>query len=398
MLQKIIAASLILIPVICWPGWSDGIRAPKEAVGVVSLMAIVIVSLLTYHLKPFKNKWLLILMGWCFLTTLVGINIPVYLEKGILLQMPPLMIAAKSLFYVTLSVMSIVCLSSVSLDLGKLSKIVNFTVIGLCVYGILQALGLDEIFKVANGRGWIAESVWTGLNTQDVGAFSHRVVATVGNPAILSMFLAICVPFSLYRIKEEGKLSLILALLIIGIAQSFTGVICALISSLVYFFFTNRKMIVVIVAIILLVGAVSYRQLPSFINPTGRLDVIKESWQILDRKPLTGMGLGSFENMVGGNPDVVAKLKNEAWKEAHNEYWQTWFETGLIGLILLLMAIGSTIRRFMKKITLETVVLMSSFAAVMVASAGYFTFRVSPVAYYVVIIYGLLENKIGEVT
>jgi O-antigen ligase len=125
--------------------------------------------------------------------------------------------------------------------------------------------------------------------------------------------------------------------------------------------------------------------------------VIKESWNILYKKPLTGMGLGSWEHRIGGDPNVVAKLRNQNWKEAHNEYWQAWWDTGLIGLILLLMAIGSTIRRFTRKITLETVTLASSMVVILIASMSYFILRVSPLSIYTVLIYGLLEQKIGEV-
>jgi len=395
MLYRIIAASLILIPVFCWPGWGEGIRAPKEAVSIISLMAIVIVSLTTYHLKPFRNKWLLILMGWCFFTVLIGINVPVYLEK-IILQMPPMMIAAKSLFYITLSVMSIVFLSSIPLDLNKISRVINFTVMGLCAYGLLQAVGLDEFFRVAGSTtGWVAKSIWDSVGSE-AGSFSHRIVSTLGNPAILSTFLAICVPFSLYRLKDEGKFSLILALIIIGMTQSFTGILCTAVSSIVYFAFTNRKIARIIIVSIIVIGAISYKAIPTFLNPTGRFEVVKQSWKILDKKPLTGLGLGSFEHLVGDNPDIVARLKNQNWKEAHNEYWQGWFEIGLIGLMLLCMAIGSTLRRFLKKITLESVVLMSSFVAILVAGAGYFVLRVGPIAFYIIVIYGLLENKIGE--
>lgn len=400
MVERIIAFSLALIPFFCWQGWNEGIRTPKEIASIVSLIAIVGVSLFTYSLKPFKNKWILILLGWCYLTTLFSIHIPLYFKEGVL-QLPSQLIAYKSLFYITISILSIICISSIPINLNKMARVINWVVVGLCLYGIVQIFGCDEFFRVADqSTGFIASNIWSGtnlgINGIGFGDLTHRVVATTGNPAILGLFLAICLPFSFYRIKNEGKFSLILGLLFIAITHSSTAILCVMLSSIFYFFFTNKKIMFILIILSLLGGGIIYYKAPSLFKLTGRVEVIKESWKVLYQKPLTGMGLGSWERLIGEDPEMVAKLKGQNWRETHNEYWQAWFEVGLIGLILFLLALWNTSRRFLKNINHETIILASSFMAIVVASLTYFTLRVGPLAIYSVLIFGLLENKIGE--
>jgi O-antigen ligase len=108
------------------------------------------------------------------------------------------------------------------------------------------------------------------------------------------------------------------------------------------------------------------------------------------------LGLGTFEYLIGNNPNVVERLNNENWKELHDEYGQVWFTTGLIGLSLFMIFITSTIRKFLKNITEESIALFSSLAAFLVMSVGYFTLRVAPISFYGVILTGLFLQKIGE--
>ena len=395
MLQNIILASLALVPFYCWIGWADGVRTPKEALSIISLLAIIGMALYSYPIKPFKNKWLLAFIGWCFLTTLIGITIPIYCGN-VVVQMPNFLIASKSLFYILLATISIVCLSSIPLDLNKISKVINYTTILLSLYGVMQLFGCDEFFRVAdNFTGWVGKSIWEGTKDQ-IGHTAHRIVATLGNPSIFGIFLAMCLPFSFYRFKNEGKYALILSIFIILLTQSTTAIVCMVVASITYLFFTNRKLAIILAIASILIGSAGLYKFHSYLNPTGRIEVLKESWKVLEKKPLTGMGLGSFEHLIGGDPNVIKRLKNQNWLEMHNEPGQIWFETGLIGLILACLIVWSTLKRFLRHITRESVTLVSSVMAILLASVVYFPFRVGPLALYSVLIYGFLENKIGE--
>jgi O-antigen ligase len=132
------------------------------------------------------------------------------------------------------------------------------------------------------------------------------------------------------------------------------------------------------------------------VNPTGRVEVLKEGFNLLNKKAITGYGLGSFEYMVGRNPEVAKRLHNESWREAHNEYFQIWFETGLIGLGIMLMGIFTLFKRFLRNIQEDSIYLMSSFIVFLFISLTYFPMRISPLSLYGVIILGILTNKIGE--
>ena len=404
MLTKIIAFSLALIPFYCWLGWDEGIRTPKETASIISLALIIIVGFSTPIKKAF-NKWFFVFFGWCVLTLfLSNYLIPVYLQNGIV-SLPSNLIAFKSLLYTLLAIISIQAIYSAQVDLKLISKTISIVMLVMCGYCLLQLLGLDEWFRIADpGTGWTGGSIWDNLITNTVnpinfGHFSRRIVGTLGNPSILGIFLSLCLPFSLSLKNKLGYVSAICSIIMIFLTLSLTAIISCILSILFILFFKNQRL-AVILFIILAIAGVSVLQIPQvkfMINPTGRIEMLKESFNLINKKAITGYGLGSFQYLIGQNPEIVRRLHNENWREMHFEYGQAWFETGLVGLILLLMGIFAIGNGFIKNIREETVYLMASFLVFLLVCVTYFPMRISPLSYYGVIILGLLTNKIGDV-
>jgi O-antigen ligase len=206
-----------------------------------------------------------------------------------------------------------------------------------------------------------------------------------------------CLPFCAHRKGIIGYGALVLSCVIIALTRSSVGLFSAFISCIVYTFFTNKKLFIALIVSSVIAGFLFTQKydVKTYLNPTGRIEVHREAWKILREKPLTGMGLGTFEHLIGGNAEIYKKCNNQNWKELHDEYGQIWFSTGLIGLILFLGFIGSSIKSFLMNRTVEKVVLFSSLSAFLIICAGHFPLRISPLSFYAVILTGLFL-KTGE--
>ena len=397
MFTNIIAFFLVFIPFFCWMGWGDGIRAPKETATVISLAVIGMVGFYRFQIKTI-NRYFLLFIVWCTATLFFSnYAIKVFLENGVM-SLPSNLIAYKSLLYIVLAVLAIGAISSSNIDLKKISKIISIVCLVMSIYSILQFAGFDEWFRVADpNTGWVGNALWDKSDPNKWGHFSRRIVGTLGNPSILGIFLSFCLPFQLLCKNKLGYVSFALSLIIIALTISLTAYFITIVSLLFILFFKNKKVsILILAALILSFFALTktplYNKVKFMVNPTGRIEMYKESFNLLYKKAITGYGLGSFEYLVGKNPEVINKLKGEMWREAHNEYFQIWFETGIIGLILFLLGIFKTFRDFLKTTQNEMVYITSSFLGFLISAMTYFPMRISPLSLYGVVIFGLLTK------
>ena len=400
MFTKIIAFSLALIPFYCWQGWDEGIRTPKETASIISLAVIIVAGFSLFNIKKAFNEYFFLFFGWCVVTLfLSNYAIPMYVEGGIV-SLPSNLIAFKSLFYIALALFSIQAIYSSDIDLKLIAKTITIVSLIMCGYCVLQLAGLDEWFRVADSNtGWIGNSIWDKSNPEKWGHFSRRIVGTLGNPSILGIFLSLCIPFCLSLKNRLGNIATICSFIIIGLTLSLTAYVTSIMAVIFIVFFHNKKVVISLFLILAVISVLIVQYIPKvkfMLNPTGRIEVLKESFDLINRKAITGYGLGSFQYLIGGNPEVVKRLHNENWKEAHNEYWQTWLEVGIIGLMLLLIGIFTVFKTFLKNITEETIYPMASFMVFLFVCLTYFPMRVSPLSYYGVVILGVLTNKIGE--
>lgn len=421
MIYSLIGLLLAFIPMIVWSNWDDGIRAPKEFYSILGFIMIIAVTIANYHLKPFKNKFLLAFWVWCFLTTIFNSYLmPVFLPQAVL-QMPSSLFAWKEMFYVSLVIFTVYCISSfvpnppkkfiignLVIDCSDLSfkqsfrimcNIVSFIIIAMGIYCVIQAIGLDQWFRTCDySTGWIADHPLSG-HVNSVGHISRRVVGTLGNPSILAMWIAICLPMCLYLRSRLGYVAYLMGLGVIGITISATAILGAVLSTFAYFFFNYKKTLLVILILLIpfayMQSAKIWDKAEHLLNPTGRIEVHKEMFKILENRAITGMGLGTFEYIIGYNPEIVSKLNNQNWRELHDEYGQIWFSTGLIGLTLIAGFIITIMMGFLKNVNFESITLFCSMLVFLIMSFSYFTMRVSPISFYGTIFLGLLLRQ-GE--
>ena len=139
----------------------------------------------------------------------------------------------------------------------------------------------------------------------------------------------------------------------------------------------------------------------------GRYSVYLITWDMIQDRPLAGHGLTSFapvfyhyrtETRVGR--EMILLPQAGAFREAHNEYLQTWAELGLPGLLLLAGLLGfslfSALRRSFREADPQRCywcgVLALALIYFLVGSLTMFPFHVSATAIFVTLIVGSIRH------
>lgn len=128
-----------------------------------------------------------------------------------------------------------------------------------------------------------------------------------------------------------------------------------------------------------------YKLLPSFIanrlqglfaneNAIQRVVFFEDGLKIFKRSPVFGLGLGSYENGIKSVQSFYYETKY-----AHNHYIQTMAETGLVGLVLFLAALGTSAAAiwFDRRKKSDCHVLTPALGAALVFMAGHALMEVS---------------------
>lgn len=418
MINAILCLSLFLVPLIFAPNIGDGIRFPKEAASIFFLIIIIITAIRSGPMRSFRGGWLLLFLAWSWVVTILNpVEVPIYLEK-VIVDMPALFLAWKELFYITIAIMAIYAVSSHSSCsmrflhtpfakiefpgniFAPLSKCVAMSVTIVGAYAILQAVGLDEIFRNADlSTGFVASNPL--LHNANEGAISRRIVGTLGNPTLLGVWLAMCMPLCFSAGKKIAVVSSVIGIAAIALSASSSAILGLAVSVGVYTLFKNKKVFFILCAVSVLLSATVISNMgnckvASFFNPTGRVEVHREAWKILIEKPSTGLGLGTFEYLVGGNPQIAKRLHDQNWRELHDEYGQLWFSTGFIGLSIFLCFVFSCAVRAMRTKSMEAKIVFSSLASFLATSFFQFNFRVAPVSFYGVILTGVFLKLLED--
>jgi len=430
MFYPVIAFFLALIPFVVIPNFGDGIRTPKEIASIIGLVAIIAVCGL-YPRKRVNLKWLYLFWGWCAISVifnsylmpfLLGYKngLPIFLaltsDAGVS-GIPVYFLAWKELFYISLAITAIYSLASVemwqyrkwsifNIDIHSLpstiksqtfniSKMITVIVIIMCGYSIIQWAGLDNFFRTTNNQGLVAE--------HNIGGYwhaTHRIVGTLGNPTIFAAWLVTLFPFCLYLKNKLGYVGMTMICVTLILTRSTISWLALLGILMFWLFIKQRRAFVLAMCALCLSVMLVYQHrdnpvIKDYCGLTGRIEVHKVVWEKLRDRPLLGMGLGTFEYMIGINPLVSEKLHDENWKELHDDYGQLWWSVGLIGLGLFLMFIVDVFKRFFRNVSKEGLVYASSMVAFLIVCLALFPMRIAPQSFYGVVFTGLLLNVIG---
>lgn len=294
-----------------------------------------------------------------------------------------------------------------------------------CFWALLQAWNIDPVFSLTNPD-------------KQADGFSAGV-GFLGLPAMFGNYAAAMVPIALLLMP----VSVGFCLIALWLAKSTFSVIAAVLAGAFFLWFKKRIMFwaVMIFGGITILCYVAFTDMPS-----GQFNRRFAAWhQILIQAFKTqwiGKGFGSLSTaycfsevtpthivkmtnnerdfvdfvkqqaVLNSSNDVtrllsgidITKLKTDAirpdvfasisegmqhfnmdvhcWKEAHNEFIQVLFETGLIGLFLMIAYVWDMFRRFYLFGTKSTfcITMASCFLAIVIVSIGHFPFHVARLA------------------
>lgn len=193
------------------------------------------------------------------------------------------------------------------------------------------------------------------------------------NPAVFSMLLSICVPIGVYmgyrnstskKVREVWWLLSFMLLVFIGFSESRTGLIAAVVSSLVVIMsesksirtrILNKRTLCILIPIGLVLLFLLYRFKADSAN--GRLLMWRVCWEMIKDKPLVGFGLNGFTahymqyqaDYLALHPDSPFILLADNVNNPFNEYLLVLVNYGITGFLVLLGLLALLFRKMLRQ-------------------------------------------------
>ena len=341
---------------------ADPFRLPKSTFFDLICMGMICFSLAGGLRKRYFNKYLSWFSIWVFFTIFLNFYLPYTMtfNNRSAINLTTLMPTLHFIFglwasYIALSYFEID-------DFFKISKVICISSILISSVAILQKLGLDIFGQIAK-------------YSNPYNKFS----AFLDNPNIVGNYLCLTIPFFLLKENKKYIAGLVLAIIGLIISLSELSILCAVAGLLTYLLFINRKKITYIaVSLFVLsgIGLVWKNQsiLLGFMNT--RLALWRLAWVEFKDNPIFGQGLGIFKSWEL-YPNMAKSLV------AHNDWFEITIMLGVVGLVLLLMVIINSIRKFNYKIDNRIgFAYFTSFISFLLLMVGSFPLEIAPLALF----------------
>ena len=375
----LISVGLILLPLLPIFGFSG--KPTLSAFGMGVATALCLWGYFTQEQRPLRNKWLLFFCGYLLISAWQA----PYPNLKVLGMNPQHFWVWKSMFYAFMFLGMYRTISSAKLsDKQKdlIFDIVIYTTMIMSVYVIGQRFGLLQWFTRGDGILPVA---------LDVNGFL-RAAGTLGSPNYVSPYLMLGIPFALYRKKWLFAIPIVLGVIATNSQMAIGSTIVML---MIILYFKYKKTIISLFVIGALTAglglAVKGSVVDKVIDDSTRFAEwkkiaisIKTPYMSNKAYPYTGRGPGAFKW-------TYRPSSGSNFAEAHNEYLEVLYDTGIIGLFLFVMSLyyifKNTILNERKKY------LMSAFIGICVCSGGIFAWHLGMTMYMTVLIAGLLNNE-----
>jgi O-antigen ligase len=270
---------------------------------------------------------------------------------------------------------------------------------------ILQVNGIFIFFKPIND-----------IPTIETGFFANRNE--------VSIFLAACLPFFFRRWWHLGIIPILTGIVL---AKTLNGLIGAIIIMAVYGIILNvrlglsRKTLTVCIAGFLIISAGAYTKYVHGGGIEARASAFKKAAELIYEKPLFGWGVNQgqyviplylngdrqdvryvkwaydkviyhedFKRLYLANPERH-KTDNRMWIRLHNDYEQWAIETGIVGLLCLLLIIVSHLYAYIKTKGRDMIAGLAILCLLWTANA-FFTFQIGRFAFLTVFFLACIQG------
>ena len=196
-------------------------------------------------------------------------------------------------------------------ELTTISTAIFWSGVGLILYGYLQVLNLDQFFK------WI-----------DTSKTTDTLVGTIGNMTHFGCQLALWLPFALIQPKL-ARWWVLPALILMVLAHSSTALAAVALLLAGWGWSAYPRLKYWVAGTLGMVGIGFLLTNPEWLSFHGRLETWTEWTAAITQRPIIGWGLGFVKHLAQTLPTTSSLF---AWKHLHNEFFQWWVETGIIGV------------------------------------------------------------------
>ena len=398
LIKTLIGLGITIIPFLMLPGYDT--RQPKM---VLALLVAFLISLSAFFFglfKPVRNIFAILLVAFLAINLYLAPKINL-LFLGMPITNPWIWeTGAKILiFFLFYCVMS-------SIELDRQARNLLFSAMVWCgfimsVYALFQFVGADQFAHVREGHPLSNSSI--------------NLCASLGQRTLFSSFVAMIVPFAIYQKRWAFGLIMLVALYL---SDSQVAWMATIISLIVYFSLKNKVLFALGMTFLMLCfSAIIYSPFsknPALMRTTdtsGRMYVWSKVLESTTRPidgvqrsyPATGLGAGSFQYLFYEHvPELKGFQGNIRWVEAHNEYIEWLYTSGIIGLILMLLTIVWIIKASfvpwagLFSLEPERRALLASFICICVCAFGTFVWHLGSHIFYTLVVAGLLSKPKGE--
>lgn len=370
-------------------------RIAKVAISMWLGLALGLASFFSGKIQQCHNKWLLLFIVFIPLNIHLSPRFPVILNgvhaDNFWVWEPFVYILCYFIMF-----MGVQSISLTKENINKIFSVISWCGLVMAGYMILQWFGWDQFFIKREGEEFVQI-------TQPL------IVGSLGNSTIVSPYVAMIIPISLYLKRYWVSIALCFAVIISHSSMAIGGMIVSLIvyvmlkwkSKGIYASIIMVLLFLIVMAGMRWVAPAKYNHVKNIaISSNGRTGVWKDIIEVTkneklgvskSRHPFTGTGLGS-------QGILISPLLKTKFKQAHNEYLEVLVTMGVFGLGLFLMAIWFMIKEsfsaYLSGINInELSAILSSFVCIAVVAFGTFIWQVSPHNYYTVLLCGLLSNR-----
>lgn len=260
----------------------------------------------------------------------------------------------------------LLCLFYFALNLEK-NQSVKLVILLISITSLLSIYGIYQyLWGLENTKSYIDLFMKDALQTRYVREIliTKRAIATFFSPNMFAVYLAMIIPLCtsllLDNIKNKKRclffgLSLIFMLIALVITKSLAGWLSLCFGVIIFFVLTRKfpNRIGIILAIFILIMPLFFLlvRYDTFINIANQQNTILQRlsfWRstsgIIKDFPLTGVGIGNLKSIYPKYREFIA---NETMF-SHNILLQTWAETGLLGIISIILLIGAFVKTSIK--------------------------------------------------